>query len=316
MKTGEITHFSYTGKPQEITLNKGIYKLEVWGAEGGGYRLSGNADAGDGGRGGYATGVLTLNAKQTLYIYVGGHGKSSTGGIANGGWNGGGCAWASSSGEPGNGGGGATDIRLVGGAWSNANSLKSRIIVAGGGGGGGEDTNETGGYGGGTSGGSTYGATQTSTSGGGAFGKGAHTPNDGGGGGGGWYGGGTTNGSQTKPTANSTADTSATASGGSGYVLTETSSKPDGYTPTEEYYLVDTELLAGNVSIPKYDSTGTQTGNIGHGHVVITCIESSSVDARCKIEGSIKNVNLMKVKVNNSWKDIARVMTKVNGVWK
>lgn len=47
-------------------------------------------------------------------------------------------------------GGGATDVRLVGGAWNNFDSLKSRIMVAAGGGGGsGHEGLSTGGYAGG-----------------------------------------------------------------------------------------------------------------------------------------------------------------------
>ncbi len=51
-------------------------------------------------------------------------------------------------------GGGATDIRLVGGAWDNEQGLLSRIIVAGGG--GGSYHPYTGGAGGGLEGGTGY----------------------------------------------------------------------------------------------------------------------------------------------------------------
>ena len=87
---GDFKRFNYTGNVQSIELLPGKYKLEVWGAEGGGRRLSGNSASGLGGLGGYATGILTLRKKTRLYIYVGGHGLSSTSGIASGGWNGGG----------------------------------------------------------------------------------------------------------------------------------------------------------------------------------------------------------------------------------
>ena len=69
--------------------------------------------------------------------------SSSTGNVkVKGGFYGGGFASHESTGEPGNGGGGATDVRIA------QDSLYARVIVAGGGGGSGED-NETGGYGGG-----------------------------------------------------------------------------------------------------------------------------------------------------------------------
>lgn len=107
------------------------YKLEVWGAEGGGSRLSGNGSSGYGGAGGYASGIISLNAGDVINIYVGGHGGSAISGLATGGWNGGGSGYASGSSEPGNGGGGATDIRI------NGTDLYNRVIAAGGGGGGG-----------------------------------------------------------------------------------------------------------------------------------------------------------------------------------
>lgn len=94
----------------------GTYKLEVWGAQGG--NDPHNPTLSFGGRGGYSTGQLTLNAGTTLYVYVGGQGLGSV---------------ESNMGSTG--GGGATDIRLVGGNWYNEIGLESRIIVAGGGGG-------------------------------------------------------------------------------------------------------------------------------------------------------------------------------------
>ena len=55
--------------------------------------------------------------------------SSSTGNVkVEGGFNGGGFASHESTGEPGNGGGGATDVRIA------QDSLYARIIVAGGGG--------------------------------------------------------------------------------------------------------------------------------------------------------------------------------------
>jgi hypothetical protein len=172
--------------------------MEAYGAEGGGRRLSGNSNAGLGGLGGYAYGTLLLPGSATFYLYLGNYGSWSANGNAAGGFNGGGQGYASSSGEPGNGGGGATDIRVTAGSWNNATSLRSRIMVAGGGGGGGEDTGDPYGHGGGfttvmTSGYTNYNASQTAAGTGGGFGYGGGTNRgDGGGGGGGYYGGGTT----------------------------------------------------------------------------------------------------------------------------
>ena len=193
--------FSYTGSVQTFTSPSGVtsIQIEAWGAEGGGRVLSGNSASGLGGKGGYSSGTLSVTPNQDLYVYVGGHGSSSTNGVAAGGWNGGGSGYASSSGEPGNGGGGATDVRTVNGSWNDATSLASRVIVAAGGGGGGEDPSDPYGYGGGLTGSgysSSYDATQTSAGNGGGFGYGGSTNlGDGGGGGGGYYGGGTYSGS-------------------------------------------------------------------------------------------------------------------------
>lgn len=147
---GTVFNFAYTGSVQEITLPKGRYKLQCWGAQGG--NVSGSYTA-TGSKGGYSEGVLTLTEPTTIYVFVGGQGTSSstssTSGTANGGWNGGGASIRKSSydnsdiyGEsyprP---GGGATDMCLVtstmnyssGRTNRSSASLLSRFIVAGGG---------------------------------------------------------------------------------------------------------------------------------------------------------------------------------------
>lgn len=147
---GDVNTFSYTGTVQEITLPKGQYKLQCWGAQGG--NVTGSYAA-NGAKGGYSEGVLTLSQATKLYIFVGGQGSSAssgtTGGVQNGGWNGGGGAPRVSSYNSGdtNGksyprpGGGATDISLVTSDMTyssyrnnrSAASLNARLIVAGGG---------------------------------------------------------------------------------------------------------------------------------------------------------------------------------------
>ena len=268
------TDYSYTGSVQTATLKAGTHKLEVWGAQGGGIQNDSSLDTANGGKGGYSYGTLTLTSNTNAYIYVGGMGKSIGSGLAEGGFNGGGAAYGSSTGEPANGGGGASDIRI------NEDSLYSRVIVAGGGGGGGEDSGDNPGYGGGTSGGASSGmstlATQTSTGTGGVFGFGANTPNDGGGGGGGWYGGGTTNGSQNIPTSNSSSDTSGGA-GGSGYVYTSStaSNYPSGVKLNSSYYLTNASTIAGDQSFTD-NSGSTVTGHSGDGHIRITSTVKAS----------------------------------------
>ena len=268
------TDYSYTGAVQTATLKAGTHKLEVWGAQGGGIQNDSSLDTANGGMGGYSYGTLTLTSNTNVFIYVGGMGKSIGSGLAEGGFNGGGAAYGSSTGEPANGGGGASDIRI------NEDSLYSRVIVAGGGGGGGEDSGDKPGYGGGTSGGASSGmstlATQTGTGTGGVFGFGANTPNDGGGGGGGWYGGGTTNGSQNIPTSNSGSDTSGGA-GGSGYVYTSStaSNYPSGVKLNSSYYLTNASTIAGDQSFTD-NSGSTVTGHSGDGHIRITSTVKAS----------------------------------------
>ena len=135
IKTGDILNFNYTGAVQSITLPKGTYTLECWGAQGGNRSQdSASATVTGSGLGGYSIGTLTLTQLTTCYIYVGGQGgmSSSTGNVkVEGGFNGGGFASHESTGEPGNGGGGATDVRIA------QDSLYARVIVAGGGGGSG-----------------------------------------------------------------------------------------------------------------------------------------------------------------------------------
>lgn len=255
IKTGDILNFDYTGAVQSITLPKGIYKLECWGAQGG----NGCTDNSyTGGKGGYSIGTISLNTKITLYIYVGGRGVSSeasgSGAIRAGGFNGGGSGrdWSSTN-HGGSGGAGATDIRI------NQDSFYARVIVAGGGGGASDDGN--GGSGGGVSGISTGASAGTATSGSG-FGQAAassYTSGECGGGGGGWYGG-YGGGSENIP-----------GGGGSGYVyISSTASNyPSGCLLNSSYYLSDAKTIAGNKSFPS-PTGSTETGHSGNGHVKIT----------------------------------------------
>ncbi|HID8440931.1 TPA: glycine rich domain-containing protein [Clostridioides difficile] len=234
----KIYDFNYIHGEQEVVLPPGKYLLECWGAAGGGgIRI---VDFNLRSKGGYSKGELTLRKETTLYVYAGSKG-SNYGSTFNGGGkammhegtSGGGVLYCN--------GGGATDIRLIGGSWDNEQSLLSRIIVAGG---GGRNNFETkGGDGGGDAGGdgSKADSKGTQTNGGkgeagldGSFGKGgsavsASSGENYGGGGGGWYGGGS----------------GYNAGGGSGYVLTENSYKPAGYIPTKEYWLENTSMTVG-----------------------------------------------------------------------
>lgn len=300
IKTGDILNFNYTGAVQSITLPKGIYTLECWGAQGGNRSQdSASATVTGSGLGGYSIGTLTLTQLTTCYIYVGGQGgmSSSTGNVkVEGGFNGGGFASHESTGEPGNGGGGATDVRIA------QDSLYARIIVAGGGGGSGED-NETGGYGGGETGGAGSGntsLTQASQTSGGTnsfgFGLGGNTYN-GGAGGGGWYGGA----SRYSVSSYSTGSDSEGGGGGSGYVYTSSTAKnyPSGCLLNSSYYLTNAQTIASNNSF--VSPTGSsETGHSGNGYCRITVIECKNTALYARINNSIKKATAFYFKLNNN----------------
>ncbi len=243
----------------------GTYTFQVWGAQGGNAGYNGTSLSA-GALGGFASGQKVLTVGDTVYIYVGGQGEgqasTSFSDFLAGGFNGGGIGQNGKTGTANNraaGGGGATDIRLVG------NALSNRVIVAGGGGGGaifqGYGINYPG-VGGGIAGGnggtanypapseySGFGGTQSAGGAGGrngaqalagSLGSGGRGSNDNsdygssGGGGGYWGGGG--------------AGWGMGSGGGSGYVGGVLSST----------------LTAGNATMPN-PSGGTMTGRTGSG---------------------------------------------------
>ena len=157
--------FGYTGGVQTFTVFKeGTYKLETWGAQGGGSKTytDGKYTASrqgfnddmtyvEGGKGGYTTSTVYLKEGQTIYIVVGGKGEEfySLQGdnkndvtIENGkSFNGGGKTTASD--YQGDyyvgGGGGATHIAITkqgDGQLSNYENNKDDVLVVAGGGGG------------------------------------------------------------------------------------------------------------------------------------------------------------------------------------
>lgn len=290
--TTSVLDFKYTGAVQSIILPKGTYTLECWGAQGGNRSQdSASATVTGSGLGGYSIGTLTLTQSTTCYIYVGGKGgmSSSTGNVkVKGGFNGGGFASHESTGEPGNGGGGATDVRIA------QDSLYARVIVAGGGGGSGED-NETGGYGGGETGGAGSGntsLTQASQTSGGTnsfgFGLGGNTYN-GGAGGGGWYGGA----SRYSVSSYSTGSDSEGGGGGSGYVYTSStaSNYPSGCLLNSSYYLTNAQTIAGNQSFTS--PTGSkETGHSGNGFCRITNMTPKQYGMFIKRNGTWTHIDL------------------------
>lgn len=294
IKTGDILNFDYTGTVQTVTLPKGTYKLECWGAQGGYSSSNSGIEVGMGGKGGYSAGTITLNQKTLIYIYTGGVGSISGNGKADGGFPNGGSSWASSTSEGAGGGGGSSDIRI------GTDSLYARVIVAGGGGGGGED-NETGGYGGGETGGTSGSGTpgsQTAPSG--YFGIGGHTSYDGGGGGGGWYGAYPAGGQTTPATGSSRSDTSGSP-GGSGYVYTSAtaSNYPSGCLLNSSYYLSAAKTIAGNTSFTS-PTGSSETGHSGNGYCRITVIECSNTALYVRINNSMKKATAFYFKLNNN----------------
>lgn len=306
IKTGDILNYSYTGAVQSVTLPKGQYKFECWGAQGG-YRSSSTY----GGLGGYSVGTITLADKTTVYIYTGGAGNT---GKTSGGFNGGGSR------ESYNGGGGGSDIRI------GQDSLYARVIVAGGGGSDGA-TNKTGMYGGGTSGGTATqsfgsgggGGTQTAGGAGGnsnagSFGQGgkglSRSSGYGGAGGGGWYGGG-------GAYPDGSGDDDRGGGGGSGYVYTSStaSNYPSGCLLNSAYYLADAQTIAGNASMPS--TTGsTETGHQGDGYVRITVIKAQSLNIPVNIGGSWKSGDVISINIGGTWKQGESAYVNINGTWK
>lgn len=271
-----VLECNYSGAAIPITLPRGAYKLECWGASGGYYQGT------SGGRGGYSCGTLTLQDTTKLYLYTGGMGedfenykRSSAGNVYAGGFNGGGSAkvvyYSGTTTIP-SGGGGGTDIRI------GTNSLYARVIVAGGGSGA---TNGHVGYvGGGESGGgynTSFAGKATAAGTHGAFGVGASSsPSStnykysGTGAGGGWYGGGT-----VSTLSDSDASLPKQAGGGSGYVYAQTSAPnyPSGCLLSSAHYLADSLTKAGSEAIPEINGDTACTSQFGHaGYIRVTVL--------------------------------------------
>jgi hypothetical protein len=83
---GDILNCPYSGNYKTITLPRGTFKLECWGAQGGSFNTTYV-----GGKGGYSVGTIELIEDTVFYLYSGGKGTDgTTSGTFAGGWNGGG----------------------------------------------------------------------------------------------------------------------------------------------------------------------------------------------------------------------------------
>ena len=275
VRSSKTILFQYPGPdyndscPYSVTLPPGEYKIECWGGS-----TSNNGERV--GYGGYAAGTLTLKESLSFYIYLGGSPSKQR--TDFGSYNGGGRGDSP--------GAGATDIRLVGGAWDNLASLKSRIIVAGGAGGCDTPFSKGGGYGGGVVGTSGhadsnagYGGTQEAGGKGfvsGSFGKGGSyqieyeggkRKDHGSGGGGGYYGGGT---GMEKPYADGGGGSSF-ISGHQGCKAIDESGKPkSGNKHYSGIYFTNTKTITGGDEKMPLPTGENGVGFVGSGVVKIS----------------------------------------------
>ena len=290
IKKGDKLNFAYTGKVQTVTLPKGTYKLEVWGAQGG-YRSSSSY----GGMGGYSVGTLTLKSKTTVYVYAGGSGNT---GKTSGGFNGGG-----------------SDIRL------RKDSLYARVIVAGGGGSDGASSRQ-GGYGGGDTGQAPSDGYGTAGGGGtqkaGGSGGSGNPGSFGAGGKGTYYSSGYAGAGGGGSYPDGSGDDDKGGAGGSGYIYTSSTkgNYPSGCLLTADDYLASASMKNGGTSFTS--PTGSpETGHAGDGYCRITVIDCQVCpNLKIKVGGSIKTASAMYIKVNGSWRQITSGYTKVNSSWK
>ena len=341
---GTTFDFPYTGTVQEVTLPKGRYMLQCWGAQG---TDSPNANGpggsykGTGSNGGYSEGVLSINKETVLYVFVGGRcGVSSEKDkIVNGGWNGGGgCIPLYTEGNWGviyaaGQGGGATDIALVSSDMTYSNymtnrsqeSLLSRIIVAGGGGGGAAnaywDPSDPFSFNGG-------GVSPNNAQGGGIEGMSSSdfckgTQSNAGEGGGFGFGGtnsffaeGNAAGGGSGWYGGGTGITLLHIGGGSGFVNIAANAqyRPSGYTGLE---LESGQTIAGNTSFPSVDG-GTETGHSGNGYARITAIGGSSGGGSSALPNGYTQVEYIQSS-GSSWIDTGiypnnttKIQTKLN----
>ncbi len=284
---GQEWVFDYTGKEQTfVTGCTGNYKIELWGAQGGK-----GTSINIGGKGAYTSGEIKLEKDTRLHVYVGQYPTVAASNCVASNNN---AAFNGNISGTCSGGGGATDVRLEGGQWSNPNSLRSRIMVAAGGGGAYySGTNYTGGAGGGLYGYSGVGGSNTGVGGhqtSSSYGMGAIATSAGGGG---YYGGEGGN-------ASNAGGGSSFISGHKGCVASasELTTTPrldsNGVQCLENtndivcsyHYsglrFINTVMIDGNgykwttsksasvVNMPTHDGSSTMVGNSGNGYAKIT----------------------------------------------
>ena len=243
----------------------GVYKLEVWGAQSGGWGDHDNAP------GGYSVGWRNVSKDDILYVVCGGKGVDKWKYTDGTGYNGGGINVSGISEPDGSGGGGATHIATATGLLRDLVDNKEAVICVAGGagangawalvdftlyqsGGGliglgspprcGPENTPTKGDTGGTQTGCGPDGIQ------GGFGYGGNALEYGGAGGGGWYGGNASGGGEVYAATH--------GGGGSGYIggLTNATS------------------IDGGKTFPR-PGGGTETGHYDHGYAIISWISPS-----------------------------------------
>lgn len=127
---GDKATFTFTGSIQTFDVPSGVDKVlvEMWGGGGGGGGTATGLSSFSGGPGGYTKCYLKVTGGQTLYLQVGGGGKSGTGNAFGGG---GAANFDPSQAITTGGGGGYTAI------FSAASLTATNEMVGAGGGGGG-----------------------------------------------------------------------------------------------------------------------------------------------------------------------------------
>lgn len=271
-------YWKYTGKVETFTApEKCDYKLECWGAQGGGIINQGKVTPAKGG--GYSYGTLKNVGKgKQLFVCVGGRGTAGVRNLKNasGGYNGGGkggCGVKNAKGQilmSGGGGGGATHIALSAGLLTQfVDKYQTQLLIVAGGAAGysnvpNNNTNINAAYGGGVNGGpgmnTVTNATYTVAGqkptrerfGKGQDGRNGITGTNNGGEGNSGGGGGFCGGYSDQRTGSYT---NGIGGGGSGYVNTS--------------LLVNATTIAGNQQIQKPNG-GVETGHLSYGEAVIT----------------------------------------------
>ena len=271
-------YWKYTGKIETFTApEKCDYKLECWGAQGGGIINQGKVTPAKGG--GYSYGTLKNVGKgKQLFVCVGGQGTAGARNLKNasGGYNGGGKGGygvKNAKGQillSGGGGGGATHIALSAGLLTQfVDKYQTQLLIVAGGAAGysnvpNNNTNINAAYGGGVNGGpgmnTVTNATYTVAGqkptrerfGKGQDGRNGITGTNNGGEGNSGGGGGFCGGYSDQRTGS---NTNGIGGGGSGYVNTS--------------LLVDATTIAGNQQIQKPNGV-VETGHLSYGEAVIT----------------------------------------------